>query len=204
MTKSTSKTRRVEAKESHKLELIGLGLTLLIILSFSSLKSIALNKKKVELKPSWSTYSSNKDKFKASFPTKPVRVEQDIALGGAGKIEKWTVVKSEESGKVFLVGFVSTPLDYKLASDSAALEQMAKLIITLDSPSASNNPFSTKMLDYQGVPAIEYEFKSGDGGMISKFRTFYVGRIIYYIGEKATKNNFREFNKFVNSLHISK
>lgn len=202
MAEGIKKTKSAE-QNSHKGELLVLGTVLVVVLFISGLKSVASNKKAAK-SPTLQIYSSSEGKFKVSFTNSPYLEEHDIALGGAGKIEKWTVAKSQESGKAFLVGFINTPLDYKLASDSAALEQMAKLIITLDSPDASNNPTSTKYLDYQGVPTIEYTFKSEGGGIISKYRTFYVGRTIYYLGEKSTKDNFAEFSQFVNSLQISK
>lgn len=203
MAKKSKKTKKIEKKQGHTAELVVLGIALVGILFLLGLKSAVSGKKAVESTPI-APYTSSEGKYTVSFSSSPYIEEHDIALGGAGKIEKWTVAKSEEGGKTFLVGFVNTPPDYKLASDSGALEQMAKLIITLDSPNASSNPLSTKDLTYQGVPAVEYTFKNEDGKKISKYRTFYVGTIIYYIGEKSTKDNFAEFDEFVNSLQISK
>lgn len=198
------KERDTEDKTtSHKKELLLIGGIIIIFFSFSTLKSAILSKKMV-VTPQWVTYNSKVASYSASFPRKPEQTNIEIALGGTGKIEEWIALRSRSQDKTFVVSTVEAPIDYPLNNNPDSLEQLAKLAITLESPNSSVNPISEKFFEYQGVPAIEYEYKSEGGEFFSRFRTFYVGRTIYSIGEKAKKNDFSDYNKFINSLQISK
>lgn len=161
-----------------------------------------LNEAPLPLKDSWFQYDAPSGDFKVSLPLLPQVADQNVLDPKTGEKRRYEMyVAQTNNGTMYMISVITLPKEVDEKGKAALLKQMMDDLVAAN---PQNKLVSSKNVDYQGFPALDFTIEN-DQALIEA-KEFIRNKTVYLISTIAKKDSKEKthFKYFIDSFQLNK